>query len=393
MSRAALALPGGAGIGPRPCACAVRRRRAGGRSERLCRSATDARSVPCAAATSRQSDRDRGSAVHARADPAASGRRATSARMRRGSARSLSRDRRPDRRSDRDRPPRRDLHVRVRRPKAREHFEQCLAIARAISNHELEGECERLLGEIALDGGDLPTARARFARSLEVCRKAEDKRGEAMGLWWTGKADIAVGDREAGRTKLGEALRALLAFDMNAQVLGCLEDHAGLLHSIGNDEDAVRLCATVESFRERLVLKRPPRYAARWDHAIAALRAALGEAAFNAAWAEGRTWELEQATRFALASVTSVPWPPDGARIDTRRTAPAPMPRGGRRTEEIGVPLGGLDTSPREPAAAERAQEQRERAGLGNSVGIFLGLRELDGQTLRSEVESPVRSR
>ena len=73
----------------------------------------------------------------------------------------------------------------------------------AIDHLELEGECELALGELALEEGDLAAARARFTRSLEVCRNAENKRGEAIALWWTGKAEAAGGDSEAARVKLG----------------------------------------------------------------------------------------------------------------------------------------------------------------------------------------------
>ena len=191
--------------------------------------------------------------------------------------------------------------------KARKHLEQCLALARAISNQELEGEFELMLGEIALDSGDLATARARIACSLEVCEAAGDKRGEAMALWWTGKADAAAGDSDAARIKLAGALRAFQAFEKHAQVLGCLEDHAGLLQSLGRADDAVRLYATVENFRARLALKRPPRIARQWNDAVAAARAELGDAAFDAAWSEGHAWELDDAIRRALESAKVAP--------------------------------------------------------------------------------------
>jgi hypothetical protein len=63
---------------------------------------------------------------------------------------------------------------------ARELFEQCLVIARSIEHQELESECERKLGELELAAGNLQGAQTRFARSLQVCRDAEDKRGEAI---------------------------------------------------------------------------------------------------------------------------------------------------------------------------------------------------------------------
>jgi tetratricopeptide (TPR) repeat protein len=184
---------------------------------------------------------------------------------------------------------------------ARAHFEQCLAIAGEVDNLEIVGECERVLGELALDGGDLDAARARFTRSLEVCRDTENKRGEAMASWWMGKADLAEGDADAARAKLGSALRALQNFEMNSELLCCLEDHAALLQSVDSADEAVRLYAAVAGLRERLALPPPPRGEVRRRHAIAAARAALGDAPFDAAWSEGGTWEMEQAVRRALA--------------------------------------------------------------------------------------------
>ena len=190
---------------------------------------------------------------------------------------------------------------------ARQYFEQCLGIARAIDHRELEAECERVLGELALDEGDLPAARARFARSLEVCRNAENKRGVAMALWWMAKADIEGGDGTSAWTKVCAALHAFRDFEMHAQVLGCLEDLAGLLLSRGLVDDAVRLYGAVETFRERLALARPPRSKKHWDHDIAAARSILGDATYDEVWGDGRTWELDGAIRRALRKVSTQP--------------------------------------------------------------------------------------
>jgi predicted ATPase/class 3 adenylate cyclase len=185
--------------------------------------------------------------------------------------------------------------------RAREQFEQCLVIAHDLKHYELESECERMLGEIALEAGDIPGARARFARSLEVCQGAGDKRDAATSLWWTGKADVAAGDFDSAHTRLDAALRALQAFEMNAEVLGCLEDHAFLARARGRADDATRLYAAAASQRQRLNLTRPPRDEQRWRDQLSATRRDLGDAAFDAAWSEGREWELKEAIRRTLA--------------------------------------------------------------------------------------------
>ena len=88
---------------------------------------------------------------------------------------------------------------------------------------------------------------------------------------------------------------------MNAELLGCLEDHARILHLQGHTAEAVRLFAAIEAARERLVLRRRARHEQRWRSDVAASRAALGDPAFEAAWAEGEGWSLDQALRHAAA--------------------------------------------------------------------------------------------
>ena len=191
---------------------------------------------------------------------------------------------------------------------ARGYFEQSLAIARDVKYQETESDCERMLGQLALECGDLPAACERFERALAICHEAGDKRGAATALWWLGKADVARGDTASARLRLGEALQAFQSFEMNAEVLGCLEDHARLAHSLGFPEEAARLYAVAAAIRERLVLPRAPRGDQRWVDDVAATRQALGDAAFDAAWAEGRKWELKAAIHRALApaNVTAV---------------------------------------------------------------------------------------
>ena len=113
-----------------------------------------------------------------------------------------------------------------------------------------------MLGEIALEAGDVAGARARFARALEVCRAPETSATRRLRCGGWGKRIIAAGDLELARTRLDAALRALEAFEMNAEVLGCLEDHASLAHARGRADDAARLYAAAACQREQLNLTR-----------------------------------------------------------------------------------------------------------------------------------------
>lgn len=188
---------------------------------------------------------------------------------------------------------------------ARYYLEQCLTIASDLKHCALQSECECLLGGIALQAGDAAGARAWFTRSHAACRSAGDKCNEATALWWMGKADLVAGEIDLARTHLEEALRAFQEFEMNAEILGCLEDHAHLAYARGYTEDAARLYGAVSCQRDRLALIRSPRYEQHWRAMVAAARADLGDTAFDAAESQGRDWELEEAIRQALAITAS----------------------------------------------------------------------------------------
>ncbi len=187
---------------------------------------------------------------------------------------------------------------------AQKLFEQCLEIARSIKHQELESDCERNLGEIALEAGDFRAAQIRFARSLKVCRDSEDKRGEALALWRLGRTDMATGDLELSAKRLSEALRALQAFEMNAEVLDCLEDFVELLHLVGEVDNAVRVGAAATATREARALVRTPHREAEMQVRLRAERTQLGDPAFDAAWSTGRAWTLEEAIEHAMYATT-----------------------------------------------------------------------------------------
>jgi predicted ATPase/class 3 adenylate cyclase len=188
---------------------------------------------------------------------------------------------------------------------AREHLEQCLPLAKQSEHAEIESECERLLGELALDAGDVERAQARFTRALAISRDAEDKRNEAIGLWYMGRAELASGVFDVAQERLSSALAAFQSFRMNAEAIGCLEDYATLLRVGGDVEGAVSLSATIESARRMLALPRRPRAQPGWEGERLSSRAAIGDAAYDAAWARGSERLLEEAIETLLAEAAS----------------------------------------------------------------------------------------
>jgi predicted ATPase/class 3 adenylate cyclase len=185
---------------------------------------------------------------------------------------------------------------------AHELFEQCLVISRSIEHQELQSECERNLGELALRTDNLQTAHAHFTRSLKICQDAQDKRGEAITLCCLGRTDAALGDYDLARKELSEAISALQEFEMNSELLDCLEDYASLLETTGHVETAVRIYAAATEVRKGLGIPRSARYEAEMQSRGKTARASLGEQAFESAWSIGRRWSRDEAIDYALES-------------------------------------------------------------------------------------------
>ena len=181
-------------------------------------------------------------------------------------------------------------------------LEEALALSRSIESATEEGECELLLGEVAFDEGQLPTARQHVERALAASRRGADKRGEANAQWHLGKVYLAEGDYAAARAQLDAALAAFHGAEMWKELLGCLEDFAGLAEHAGLHEAAVRIAAAATLSRQRLGLLRRPAAEARAQARLEALRQALGDERFVAAWNEAwDQWETEDAIRSARA--------------------------------------------------------------------------------------------
>jgi len=131
---------------------------------------------------------------------------------------------------------------------AAERYERALALCREMDDRRCIAGIEHNLGHVALRRGRYDEARARFAASLAVYAELEHRGGIALGLYGlAGAAD--------GRGRAADAARLMGAAD-------ALAEAAGLVHGPADRE-------ALEAQRETL-------------------RAALGEAGFDAAAAEGR---------------------------------------------------------------------------------------------------------
>jgi tetratricopeptide (TPR) repeat protein len=185
--------------------------------------------------------------------------------------------------------------------KAREHLERAISIAKETRHQEAEAACELALAETAYESGDPVRAYVRATRSLAVCTAAADKRGEVSASWWLGRLDLQSGNLEQAGARLRDALRGFRTFEMRAELLSCIEDHAVLACRSSAHARAAKLAAAAAALRKRLGLARSPRAEQRWTAELDALRNFAPDV-FERGWLEGEAWDLEQAMSGALAA-------------------------------------------------------------------------------------------
>jgi class 3 adenylate cyclase/tetratricopeptide (TPR) repeat protein len=184
---------------------------------------------------------------------------------------------------------------------ARSLSEESLDLWRAIGNRHGIAFALEDLGFVAYNQGDYATARAFYDESLALLRALGDKRYIAEALEDLGNTAIEAGEFETARTHYVESL--LLAQEIGVKLL-CAYDLNGLAAVVrsGAPQRTVRLVAAAETLRKAIDLAWQPNERRIYERTVAAARAALSEAAFAAAWAEGAAMSLDETVAYALAS-------------------------------------------------------------------------------------------
>ncbi len=184
-------------------------------------------------------------------------------------------------------------------------FEESLTLGRELGDKWAIGVALVFLGVVAGARGDYERAAAIYTESLALSRQVGDKWLIALPL--RGLAIVAF-RRGAHRQALAYYKESL---DLNRQIRDIvvtesnLEGLAEVAYVLARHEQSARLLGAAEALRETLGRQRLRGEQAAHDKRVASARAALGEGAFAAAWAEGRAMTLGQAIEYALNDAAS----------------------------------------------------------------------------------------
>ncbi len=180
-------------------------------------------------------------------------------------------------------------------------FEKSLALARECEQKWLIAHALSMLAIVARYQGHHAKSWALSEESVILSREVGGKRAIAH-------ATRLAGDVARSQADLSRAVRlyneSLALYPQAADkwiAEECLEGLGAVAAVLEDYRRAIHLFATAEAVRDTLGLTLPSLDQDIHDRHVIAARTAMGDAAFTAAWAEGRAMTLEQAIEYALA--------------------------------------------------------------------------------------------
>ena len=151
------------------------------------------------------------------------------------------------------------------------------------------------MAEIALARGDLVAARQWADEAVSMMRGWH----LAMALRTRARVAIAQGEPEQAERDAHHALTVAADVDAHSSIPDTLECLAGLAVKADGYREAARLFGAADATRQRIGVVRFKIYDAEYENSLAALRDAMGEEDFAAAWAEGAALSTDEAVAYA----------------------------------------------------------------------------------------------
>jgi predicted ATPase/DNA-binding CsgD family transcriptional regulator len=194
------------------------------------------------------------------------------------------------------------------------------ALRRELADPQATGFLLIFLGMVALDEGDHDRAVTLLEESLTLNQDLGDVRGVAMCLTFLGTTVLERGDAERAAALYEEDMRLLRGLRDKTGTAYGLRGLAGVATSRGEPARAGRLWGAEEALREAAGLSLSPFERSHPDYEgyQAAARSQLDEAAWEAAWSEGRAMTPEEAIEYALKTEEPAPPKDDKAGLSER---------------------------------------------------------------------------
>jgi non-specific serine/threonine protein kinase len=187
--------------------------------------------------------------------------------------------------------------------RSRALHEEALAVGWSLGRPSWTAWSMRNLGRVAFLSGDGEAAEPWLEEALVLFRQEDHHVG--MAYVQSELAEIALARGDLARA--AALWRELLGLTWDAYGLyWSLEGLAAIAVAHGEAMQAARLLGAAEAHRTRLGATLVPRQASRLERVVAETRAALSEADFAAAWAEGRWLSPDEARAEASRELDAI---------------------------------------------------------------------------------------
>jgi tetratricopeptide (TPR) repeat protein len=184
--------------------------------------------------------------------------------------------------------------------RSREYYEESLSIHRELGHRLRIALTLGNLGELAHAQGDFASAQSLYDESLRLWKELGAKDGIACVLAGLGNLAHDRGDYRVAQALHRESLEI---FSESRDLWGVAESLnllAAVMLAQSEPRRATCLWSAAQRLRESIDVPLCPADQQKYDRRVAQARSTLGEAAFTAAWEEGRALTWEQATQYAL---------------------------------------------------------------------------------------------
>ena len=186
--------------------------------------------------------------------------------------------------------------------RAKTFYEEALVLSRELGDKRNIGYALHNLADVARNTGHYEQARALGMEAVSVSQEMDDRWSEARNLVWLGLVTAYMSDdyeEAAGFLEKGLALiREVGDWEWVAYAL---ESFAVLAGAKGQGERAARLWGAAEALRKSIGAPLPPKNRTDYGRSVAAVRSQLGEAQWEAAFAQGLAMSAEEAAEYALS--------------------------------------------------------------------------------------------
>jgi predicted ATPase/DNA-binding CsgD family transcriptional regulator len=195
---------------------------------------------------------------------------------------------------------------------AQARFEESLAVSRKVGFKWNIATSIHFLGLVTFLQGDVTTAHSLLEESLALFREVGDRGSLSQVLFSQGFISFGQGEYAAARTLMEQSLEIARELDRKWDIVSYLEGLAAVAVTQGEPERAVWFMSAAQAGREAIGTPLQSLLQAIHKFTITSVRTQLGEQAFAAAWAEGRSMPLEQilAAPGLIAMPTAVPVKP-----------------------------------------------------------------------------------